>query len=66
MRCQFEDFVKECGLKAIEDITEKDDNADPKKYVDTVLSVHSRFTKIVVEVFSNDAGFQTSFDKVKH
>ena len=36
---------------------------DPKLYVDTILTIHSKFHKLLVTALENDSGFAKSLDQ---
>lgn len=46
--------MEKCGESALQ---------DPKIYVNTILQVHKKFSKLVQEAFLNNSGFVTALDK---
>ncbi|KAK0419162.1 hypothetical protein QR680_013987 [Steinernema hermaphroditum] len=57
---EFEAYVKKTGLEAIASLT--GDNV-PAQFVQNVLKVHTKFTKMVSDVFSDDGDFVGALDK---
>lgn len=49
------------GLEAIEKCD--DQCNDPKTYVQTILEVHKKYNRLVIEAFKNDSGFVAALDK---
>lgn len=50
------------GTQAIDGLDEQAIN-DPKTYVTTILFVHRKYSSLVAEAFSNEAGFVAALDK---
>jgi cullin 1 len=66
LRDQFETFVKDQGLTAIAKLIHSSgekSEVDPKVYADCLLSVYSKYHRIVISTFQSEAGFETSLDK---
>ena len=62
----FEAHVKQAGLLVISKLVGEDgntDSLDPKAYVDALVKVHRKNSKIVSGGFEGDAGFAASLDK---
>ncbi|TKR66670.1 hypothetical protein L596_022929 [Steinernema carpocapsae] len=57
---EFEGYVKKTGLEAIANLN--GDNI-PAQFVQNVLKVHTKFTKMVTDVFSDDGDFVGALDK---
>lgn len=58
----FEEFVLEKGKQALA-LFDKIQSKDPREYVDLLLEVHHKYSRLCTEVFDNDALFVTSLDK---
>uniref|UniRef100_A0A915EMR5 Cullin family profile domain-containing protein n=1 Tax=Ditylenchus dipsaci TaxID=166011 RepID=A0A915EMR5_9BILA len=56
-----ESHIERDGKQAIEKIATIAN--DPKQYVSTILAVHRRFSKLVMEAFRQDTGFVQAMDK---
>jgi hypothetical protein len=39
---------------------------DSKLYVETILDIYTKFSKLVQDVFDNEQGFAAALDKVKN
>lgn len=62
LKVQFEDYICQQGLRAIEKYNEAD-TADPRAYINAILDIHQRYNAIVIAAFENEAGFSTALDK---
>lgn len=64
LRERFEAHVKKAGLESVEKTAGASaDGADPKAYVDSLLSVHKKNAELVTKAFRGDSGFVASLDK---
>lgn len=59
LKARLETHITNQGISAIE----KCESNDPKIYVNAILQVHKKFTKLVQDAFSNDTGFVAAMDK---
>ena len=57
-----ENHINLQGTQAIDGLDEQAVN-DPKMYVTTILDVHKKYSQLVREAFSNEAGFVAALDK---
>lgn len=57
-----ESHISSQGAAALDGCGETGLN-DPKVYVTTILEVHKKYNQLVMDAFSNDAGFVASLDK---
>lgn len=62
LKYQFEDYVWQQGLRAVEKYNESD-TVDPKAYINAILDIHQRYNAIVIAAFDSEAGFSTALDK---
>ncbi|KAJ9066223.1 hypothetical protein DSO57_1011770 [Entomophthora muscae] len=58
----FEEFVLCKGRNALA-LFDKIESKDPREYVDLLLEVHHKYSRLCAEVLDNDAAFVTSLDK---
>lgn len=58
----FQDHITEQGKQALEKV-KSTAVTDPKLYVDTILTIHSKFHKLLVTALENDSGFAKSLDQ---
>lgn len=56
-----ENHIRQKGEEAIEKCD--DQCSDPKIYVQTILEVHKKYNRLVIEAFKNDTGFVAALDK---
>lgn len=64
LRTEFEIVTKTSGLAAIERIAgDKSEAAEPKAYVDAILSVHHKYLDLVKKSFRAESGFSAALDK---
>lgn len=59
---QFEEYVYQQGMDAIEKYNEASAN-DPKAYINSILDVYQRFNTVVITAFESDTAFGTALDK---
>lgn len=62
MRDAFRDHVIAEGIAAVDAIKETA-LAEPKSYIDAVLTVYKKYAKVVLDAFENDSGFSTQLDR---
>lgn len=62
LRNLLENHISQQGIVAIEALSQ-DSQSDPKVYVTTILNVHKKFSKLVSESFTGEAGFAAALDK---
>lgn len=60
----FQEYVKKQGLAAVESLAKEnsENKADPKAYVDTLLSVQSKYSEIVKTAFESNSELVKSLD----
>lgn len=63
LKALFQQHVKQQGLNLISQLSLSE--ADPKSYVESILEVYRQHLNLVLDQFSNDAGFMGSLDKVR-
>ncbi|KAL4250768.1 cullin family protein [Abortiporus biennis] len=66
LRKKFEEHVKKAGLNAVSKLigqNDKENDVDPKAYVDALLEVHHKNAETVSRSFRGEAGFVASLDK---
>jgi len=67
LRTKFEAHVRRAGLNAVEKVAdEAGDSLEPKTYVDALLEVHEKYSKLVKVAFKEDTEFVRSLDNVSH
>ncbi|KAI0222613.1 hypothetical protein L0F63_006758 [Massospora cicadina] len=59
---EFEEFVLGKGRNALA-VFDRLQSKDPREYVDVLLEVYHKYSRLCAEVFGNDAAFVTSLDK---
>ncbi|KAL4809369.1 Cullin [Aspergillus unguis] len=62
LRTKFEAHVRKAGLSAVEKVAAEGESFEPKMYVDALLSVHTRYHKLVKEAFNGESEFVRSLD----
>ncbi|CAF3561870.1 unnamed protein product [Adineta steineri] len=58
---ELENFTYQTGLDAIDNI-KVTVNKEPKSYVEAILEVHERFSRIILEGFCDEPGYRVAFD----
>lgn len=56
-----ENHIRSKGEEAIEKLD--DQSSEPKTYVQTILEVHKKYNRLVIDAFKNDTGFVAALDK---
>ena len=62
LRTKFEAHVRKSGLAAVEKVAVEGDSMEPKTYVDALLEVHTRYSKLVENAFAGESEFVRSLD----
>jgi len=62
LKKKLEEFIHKQGLDAIKQI-ENASSPDPSTFVETILSVHKKYSSMVSQAFANDPGFVAALDK---
>ncbi|CAF0832795.1 unnamed protein product [Adineta steineri] len=58
---ELENFTYQTGIDAIDNI-KVTVNKEPKSYVEAILEVHERFSRIILEGFCDEPGYRVAFD----